>query len=135
MVTYRRDAEARGWHRPWQARALLVIVGIVLILMGMAGRAFEDEYGGSADSPEYVIGWDNDLGQAVVQDGERGAVVHKSSSLAGAEAWVQAQRGEKNYSGPTLLLIAGSVLTIVGIMPSPRRRTANHSRMPWGAHP
>ena len=105
MVTYSKDTEARGWHRPWQARVLLVIVGGVLILMGMAGRAFEDEYGGSADSPEYVIGWNIELGQAVVQDGERGAVVHKSSSLAGAEAWVQAQRGERNYRGPTLLLI------------------------------
>ena len=132
MVTYLKDAEARGWHRPWPARVLLVLVGGFLILMGMAGWAFENEYGGNSDRPEYVIGWDNELGQAFVQDG---VVVYESSSLAGAEAWVQAQGGKRNYPGPILLVVAGSVLIIVGIVPSPRQRTATHSQTRSGSHP
>lgn len=120
VFTYRKSLERRGWHRPWSVRVLSVIVGLLLLVAGGVGWALETEYGGDPDRQEYVIGWDDQLGGAVVL-GENNEIVYDATEIADAEAWVQAQRGSRNYAVPVLLFAGSAILLIVGVAPSPRR--------------
>ncbi|MEN8040488.1 MAG: hypothetical protein ABFR95_03200 [Actinomycetota bacterium] len=124
MATYRKDAAREHWHIPWPVRILIAIVGLGMLLLGFVGWALENEYGGDTDRAEYVIGHDVETGLATVQEGERGEVVYEFSSMQDAEAWVQSQRGPRDYTVPVMLLIGGALMIIVGIAPAPSKREA-----------
>lgn len=120
MVTYRKSLEKRGWHRPLPIRILSVFIGLVFFVAGGLGWALETEYGGDPDRQEYVIGWDDELGGAVVLGGERGEVVYQATDISDAEAWVEAQRGSRDYTVPILLYSASAIFVLIGVAPSPR---------------
>jgi hypothetical protein len=118
MVTYRKDLAKKHWHRPWPVRVGLALLGLVLLLAGLVGWELEDVYGGDPDRQEYVIG--DEPGRAVVL-GDDGEVVYESTDIADAEAYVQGERGSRDYAVP-ILLIAGGVLAIIAaVAPSPVR--------------
>ncbi len=119
-VSYRKSLEAKGWHRPWPIRIVAVGVGFGLFFVGAVLWALETEYGGDRERHEYVIGWDEILGGAVVL-GENNAIVYEATDISDAEAWVEAQRGSRNYTVPILLFVVGAAGILVGIAPSPRR--------------
>ena len=121
MVTYRKSIEKKGWHRPWPIRMLSVAVGFGLFHVGAAVWALETEYGGDPDRQEYVIGWDDESGHAVVV-GENDAIVFQATDISDAEAWVEAQRGSRNYTVPIVLFAASAGFVLVGLAPSPRRK-------------
>lgn len=134
MVTYKKDLETPGWHRSGPIRATLVVAGILLVLVGMAGWAIETEYGGDPNQPEYIIGWDNEGGHAFVLEGEEGPLAYEATDLADAEAWIESQRGSRDYLIPILLIVGGSILLVAGIAPSPRRDTRQPTQ-PLHDHP
>lgn len=120
-MTYRKDLEKKGWHRPWPVRTVSVFVGLVLFAAGGLGWALETEYGGDPDRQEYVIGWDDELGGAVVLGGEHGEIVYQATDLDDAEEWVEAQRGARNYAVPILLFAGSALFLLIGLTPSPRK--------------
>lgn len=120
MVTYRKSLERRGWHRPWPIRILSVFIGLVLLVAGVAIWELETMYGGDPDRQEYVIGWDDELGGAVVL-GENGEIVYHANDIDDAESWVEAQRGGRDYTVPILLFAASAIFVLVGVAPSPRK--------------
>ncbi len=132
MVTYRRDQARRHWHRPWPVRVVLVGVGVVVVLVGLVGWSLEGEYGGDPDREEYVVGHDEATGLATVE-GESGVVFQGTE--AEVDAWLEEQRGSRNYLVPVLLIAGGSLAFLAGLAPSPRARTIDRTRpgMPVGA--
>jgi hypothetical protein len=130
MVTYRKNLEKKGWHRPWPIRILSAVIGLILFMAGGLGWALETEYGGDPDRQEYVIGWDDELGGAVVLGGEHGEVVYEATDLSDAEAWVEAQRGSRNYTVPILLFAVSAVFVAIGVAPSPRKEGTSDSAPP-----
>lgn len=121
MVTYRRGLSRRGWYRSIPIRVLLIIVGVGLFFVGGVARSLEEEYGGDPDRQEYVIGWDDQLGGAVVL-GEGGEVVYDATDVNDAEAWVESQRGSRNFTVPILFMASGVILFVAGVAPSPTRQ-------------
>jgi hypothetical protein len=99
---------------------VLVLVGLVLLVAAGVGWSLEKEYGGDPDRAEYVIGHDAQTGQATVQ-GQEG-MVYEASNIADAEAYVESQRGSRNYTVSILLLTGGVLAIIAGIAPSPLAR-------------
>lgn len=115
--TYRRDQTRRGWYRPLLIRIILVVFGPFVLFVGSVLWSLEEEYGGDPDRQEYVIGWDDQIGGQVVQC-EGGEVVYEAPDSADAEAWVEAQRGARNFIYAALVLAFGALLVLTGIVPS-----------------
>ena len=134
MVTYQKHLAARGWHRSTRARVLLVILGLLVFYVGMAAWGLETEYGGDPNLPEYVIEMRNDTGEVLVAEGEEGAVVFEGTSLAEAEAWVERQRGARDYRVPALVMIVGAVVLLLGVTPSPVAPSAQRQVANSGEH-
>ena len=121
MVTYRRESARKHWHRPGPLRVVLVFLGLFLVLIGTALWSLETEYGGDPDRPEFVIGYDAELGAAFVY-GEGGQVVYETTSVADAEAYADSFRGSRNYTTPILVLGVAALSMVVALAPSPKRR-------------
>ena len=119
MVTYRKELERKGWHRPWPIRVLLVVVGVGLLLGGWVAWDLEQEKGGWEGSGlgHHMI---EETPDRVIVRGEDGAIVFEGSSIQEVEAWIEGQRS-RNFTVPILLLAGGAVLLVLGVAPSPRR--------------
>ena len=118
MFTYRKDLAKKHWHRPWPLRVLLLLLGLFICLIGAVGWSIENVYGGDVDRQEYVIGHDAELGRAFVY-GEGGEVVYEATNIADAEAYVESQRGGRNYTVPILFWVTGILLLLLAVGPSP----------------
>lgn len=128
-MTYDRNLEKKGWHRPIPIRIFMVLIGLVLFLAGNVGWDLESIYGGDPDRQEYVIGWDDELGGAVVL-GDNGEIVYEATDIDDAEEWVEGQRGSRDYTVPILLIGGGVVLVLVGVAPSPRKEQTDVGATP-----
>jgi hypothetical protein len=128
-VTYDPNLEKKGWHRPIPIRISMVLIGLALFLAGNVAWDLESMYGGDPDRQEYVIGWDDELGGAVVL-GENGEMVYEATDIDDAEAWVEAQRGSRNYTVPILLIVGSAILVLVGVAPSPRKEQVDDGATP-----
>ena len=120
MVTYRKELERKGWHRPWPVRVMLVVVGVVLVLAGLVAWGLEQEYGGDPDRPEYVIA--HEAGRPVQVLGEFGVVFEGTQEEV--DAWLEEQRGSRDFTVPILLIVGGAVVGVIGIAPSPQEPEA-----------
>lgn len=124
--TYRSDLEQRGWHRPWPLRVVLGLVGVPLILAGLVGWALEQEYGGDEDRKEYVTS--QEASGPVQVHGESGVVFEGTQEEV--DAWLEEQRGSRNFTAPFLLITGGAVLILAGVAPSPKKRTTDATQPP-----
>jgi hypothetical protein len=97
-------------------RAVLALVGVIAVLGGVVAWAFESEYGGSEDRTEYVISHDAETGQAFVY-GEDGNLVYEGDDIAEAEAWVDRQRGARDYTAPIVMIGGGTLLAMLVVIP------------------
>ena len=120
MVTCRRDLEREGWHRPWPLRVAAVLLGIPIFLLGMVAWSLEDTYGGDDDRQEYVTS-EEVAGPVRVHD-QWGIVFEGTQEEV--DAWLEAERGSRNYTVPHVMTSLGIVLVLVGVAPSPRRRAS-----------
>ena len=117
MVTYRRDLERKGWHRPWPVRVAAVFLGIPIFLLGMVAWSLEDIYGGDDDRQEYVTS--EEVGGPVRVHDQWGIVFEGTQEEV--DAWLAAERGSRNYTVPFVMTALGVLLVLVGVTPSPRR--------------
>jgi hypothetical protein len=126
MVTYRKNQARKHWHRPWPVRVLLVAGGIVLILAGYVGWALEQEYGGDDDRQEYVMF--QEASGPVQVHGDSGVVFEGTQRQV--DAWLEDQRGGRDFTTPFLLIVGGAMLVLVGVAPSPRKGHENLTSPP-----
>lgn len=124
MVTYRKEQTRSGWHRPWPLRVLFVLLGLTLVFAGMVAWSLETEYGGDPDRQEYVVA--QEVGEPVQVHGEGGVVFEGTQDEV--DAWLEAQRGSRNYAVAILLLVGGALLIILGVSPSPLKREPEPAR-------
>ena len=125
--TRSESPESKGWRSPWPVRVTAVVIGLGLFVAGGVSWELETIYGGDPDRQEYVIGWDDELGGAVVL-GEDFGIVYEANDISDAEAWVESQRGGRNYTLPILLFVGSAVFVLIGVAPPPSKE-GNRSEM------
>lgn len=126
MVTYRRQFERRGWHRPPLLRFVLVVLGVLLGLVGWVAWALEQEKGGWEGTAleghftveEGIEDVEEGIYRALVR-GEEGEVLFEGSSAEEVDEWIESQRN-RDFTVPILMLSASAVLLLGGLGPSPR---------------
>lgn len=131
MVTYRREYERRGWHRPLPVRVVLFSLGVLAGLIGWVAWTMEQEKGGwegtvLADPftvEEGIEDVEEGTYRALVRS-EEGEILFEATSIEEVDAWIESQRS-RNFTIPVLLLIGSAVLLVVGLGPSPRKPGVN----------
>lgn len=122
MVTYRRELERKGWHRPFPVRILLLIVGLGLLLAGWVAWDLEQEKGGWEGSGlGHFVVEDDELGDGVLVRGENDEILFEGDSYEDVDEWIESQRN-RNFTVPILLLASGALFLVAGIGPSPKRQ-------------
>ncbi len=116
MVTELKRPRPRPWHRSVLARSVTVIGGAFLLLVGSVAWALETEYGGDVDRPEYTIS--HEVGEPVKVHGEAGVVFEGTQSEV--DAWLEEERGSRNYAFAVLLFASGIGAIAFGVWPSRR---------------
>ena len=105
----------QSYEIPVAVRIIGAVVGLILISVGRVAWSFEREYGGDADRPEYVVAQEGD--EVSVID-EAGRIVYRTDTPENADAWVEEQRGGRDFTVPVILLAAGALTLVAVILPS-----------------
>ena len=84
--------------------------------VGLDGAVAASEYGGDVDRPEYTIS--HEVGEPVKVHGEAGVVFEGTQSEV--DAWLEEERGSRNYAFAVLLFASGIGAIAFGVWPSRR---------------
>jgi hypothetical protein len=112
------QATKRSWRQSITVRILLILFGVILGTVGYVAFALETEYGGDVDRVEYVIA--HEAGgsvQALTTDESGHEVVAFEGTQAEVDAFLERERGSRNYTVPILLLAGGAVTALLGVVP------------------
>ena len=104
MVTYRKELERKGWHRPPAIRVLLAVAGVLVVLLGWVMWTFEQEKGGWEGSglghfTEEQAG----PSDPVIVRGETGEILFEGSTIEEVDAWIESQRN-RDFTVPILVI-------------------------------
>ena len=126
MVTYRRDLERKGWHRPWPLRAFLLLLGPALTFLGLVFWSLEETYGGDEDRKEYIT-FHQAGGPVQVLDGSQ--VVFEGTQEE-VDAWLEAERGSRNFTVALVTMAVGALAILAAVAPSPKKRPSDRNAPP-----
>lgn len=118
MATRRTGIARWRWRRSIAVRVVLIVLGALVIFSGYVAWALETEYGGDPDRQEYVVG--QEAGgpvRAFTIDDNGEEIVAFQGTQEEVDAFLERERGGRNYTVPALILAAGGIVALLGAWP------------------
>ena len=131
MTTGRPGIGRLRWRRPIAVRIVLIVLGALVIFVGYVAWALETEYGGDPDRQEYVVGQEAGGPVRAFTIGENGQeIVAFEGTQEEVDAFLERERGSRNYTVPALILAGGGIMTLLAAWPVDRKSPAHDDVSP-----